>query len=134
MMDLHFLARACRKRYSMALIAALICAPCAAHHSFAMFDPQKAMTLHGTVKELQWTNPHCFLQILAPAAGETVEWSLEMHSPQAMYRLGWRPGSFRPGDKVSVTVAPVKDGTRAGMLMSAIDSSGKTFAMTKAHP
>jgi hypothetical protein len=134
MMDLHFRMRASRRRYAVALIAALISVPCAAHHSFAMFDPQKLMTLHGTVKELQWTNPHCFLQIIVPAAGVTAEWSLEMHSPQAMYRLGWRPGSFKPGDKVTVTVAPVKDGNRAGMVMSAIDSSGRTFAITKGHP
>ena len=114
------------------LIAALITVPCAAHHSMAMFDFQKPTTLHGTVKELQWTNPHCFLQILTPAAGETTEWSLEMQSPQTMYRLGWRPGSFKPGDKVTVTMAPVKDGTNGGMLMTAIDASGKIRATGKA--
>ncbi|HEY6454717.1 MAG TPA: DUF6152 family protein [Steroidobacteraceae bacterium] len=148
MMNLHFrglggadelrcrrsnpVATASRRRYLGGLIAALITLPCAAHHSMAMFDFQKPTTFHGTVKELQWTNPHCFLEVLAPAAGATTEWSLEMHSPQTMYRLGWRPGSFKPGDKVTVTMAPVKDGSRAGMLISAIDASGRTLAAAKA--
>jgi Family of unknown function (DUF6152) len=125
-------ATASRSRYLAGLIAALITLPCAAHHSMAMFDFQKPTTLHGTVKELQWTNPHCFLQILTPVAGETTEWSLEMQSPQTMYRLGWRPGSFKPGDKVTVTMAPVKDGTNGGMLMTATDASGKIRATAKA--
>jgi hypothetical protein len=148
MMNLHFrglggageprcrrstpVATAIRRRYLGALTAALIALPCAAHHSMAMFDFQKPTTLLGTVKELQWTNPHCFLQILTPVAGETTEWSLEMHSPQTMYRLGWRPGSFKPGDKVTITMAPVKDGSHGGMLITAIDASGKTRATAKA--
>lgn len=148
MMNLHFralggadelrcrvsnpVAMASRRRYLAGLIAALITLPCAAHHSMAMFDFQKPTTLHGTVKELQWTNPHCFLQILTPAGGETTEWSLEMQSPQTMYRLGWRPGSFKPGDKVTVTMAPVKDGSHGGMLMTAIDASGRIRATAKA--
>jgi hypothetical protein len=121
-----------RRRYLAGLIASLITLPCAAHHSMAMFDFQRPATLHGTVKELQWTNPHCFLQILTPAAGETTEWSLEMQSPQTMYRLGWRPGSFKPGDKVTVTMARVKDGSNGGMLMTAIDANGKIRATAKA--
>jgi hypothetical protein len=125
-------ATATRRLYLGGLITALVTMPCAAHHSMAMFDFQKPTTLRGTVKELQWTNPHCFLQILTPGADETTEWSLEMQSPQTMYRLGWRPGSFKPGDKVTVTMAPVKDGSDAGMLITVIDASGKVRATAKA--
>ncbi|MEJ0004947.1 MAG: DUF6152 family protein [Steroidobacteraceae bacterium] len=72
-----------------------IAAPCVAHHSMAMFDAGKTITLHGTVKEFQWTNPHCFVQLLVPQAGgqgRVIEWSIEMNSPLASYRLGSSPG------------------------------------------
>jgi phage-related protein len=112
------------RRLMAGTAAVLITAPCAAHHSFAMFDLSRSITLHGTVKELQWTNPHCFLQLLVQARGTTAEWSLEMHSPAAMYRAGLRPGSFKPGDKVTVVINPLKDGASGGQFVSAIDASG----------
>ena len=105
----------------------LFVTPCLAHHSFAMFDQTKTMRLQGTVKELQWTNPHCYLQVLVASRNVTAEWSLEMHSPLSMYRFGWKPGSFKPGDKVTVVLNPLKDGTNAGRLLTAIDASGRTL-------
>ncbi len=105
----------------------LFVTPCLAHHSFAMFDQTKTVTLQGTVKQLQWTNPHCYLQVVVGSQNVTAEWSLEMHSPLSMYRFGWKPGSFKPGDKVTVVLNPLKDGTNAGRLLSAIDASGRTL-------
>ena len=101
--------------------------PSYAHHSFAMFDQTKTVTLQGTVKELQWTNPHCYLQVLVPSQSATVEWSLEMHSPLSMYRSGWKPRSFKVGDKVTVTINPLKDGTHGGRLLTAVDANGRTL-------
>ena len=74
-------------------------APVLAHHSAAFFDLSKPVTLHGTVKELQWTNPHCFIQLLVPEEGKVVEWSLEMHAPVVMYRrkLSDTAATQRPG-------------------------------------
>ncbi len=100
-----------------------------AHHSFAMFDMARSVTIHGTVKELQWTNPHCFLQVLGTAegtAGTLAEWSIEMQSPLAMYRAGWRPGSLRAGDKIMVVIHPTRDGSTSGSLVSATDANGTT--------
>ncbi len=114
-----------------ALVAILLTAPCAAHHSFAMFDQSKSVTLHGTVRELQWTNPHCFLQVLVPTEPSAREWSVEMHSPAAMYRAGWRPKTFRPGDKVTVVINPLKDGTIGGFLVSATAADGKVMGIGK---
>jgi hypothetical protein len=105
----------------------LFVTPCLAHHSFAMFDQTKTMTLQGTVKELQWTNPHCYLQVLVASRNATAEWSIEMHSPLSMYRFGWKPGSFKPGDKVTVVLNPLKDGANGGRLLSAIDANGRTL-------
>lgn len=98
-----------------------------AHHSFGMFDMAKTETLHGTVKELQWTNPHCFLQLLvAPdAGGKPIEWSIEMGSPLALYRQGVRPSALRAGDKATVRIHPVKHGSAGGSLESVTEVNGK---------
>lgn len=117
-----------------ALAAALIATPCAAHHSFANFDMTTTVTLQGTVKELQWTNPHCFVQLLVPGATGSVEWSLEMNSTLASYRAGWRPHTVNSGDTVTVTINPSKDGTPSGRLISAADSSGHALGRPEAPP
>ncbi len=102
-----------------------------AHHSFAMFDQNRTITLHGTVKELQWTNPHSYLQLLVPDGSASVEWSVELHSPLDMYRLGWRPTTLKAGDKVTVVVNPLRDGTHGGSIVSAIDAGGRSLATAK---
>ena len=102
-----------------------LAAPCVAHHSFAMFDQTRTVTLHGTVKTLQWTNPHCFVQLLVPAGSGPTEWSIEMSSPLFMYRDGFRPGTLKPGDSITVVINPVKDGTRGGRFVSATDADGQ---------
>jgi hypothetical protein len=118
--------------------ALFIAAPCVAHHSMVMFDPVKTITLHGTVREFQWTNPHCFIQLLvsptdsAAAPGGTVEWSIEMNSPLANYRMGLRPGTLKSGDQITVVINPVKDGTLGGRFLSATDSAGRPLPTTKA--
>jgi hypothetical protein len=100
-----------------------------AHHSHAMFDSTKQVTLVGTVKELQWMNPHCWLQVLVPDAtnpnAAQVEWGVEMDSPLAMFRRGWRPESLKAGDKVTVVVNPLRDGEPGGQVVSVVGPDGK---------
>jgi len=103
----------------------LIASPANAHHSAAMFDQQKALTLQGTVKEFQWTNPHCWIELLVAAPGGTRQWSIEMIAPSQLYRLGWRPGSIRIGEQLTVVVNPVRDGTQGGQFVSAISADGR---------
>jgi Family of unknown function (DUF6152) len=98
-----------------------------AHHSFAMFDTQQTITLDGTLKEFQWTNPHCFLQVLVPAKGVAVEWSVEMSGPADLYRKGWRPGTLKPGDKVTVKIHPTRDGVKGGSYIAASGPDGKAL-------
>jgi hypothetical protein len=104
--------------------------PVAAHHSYSMFDQSRKVALQGTVKEVQWTNPHCFLQVIVPASGTATEWSIEMLSPQAMYRDGWRPTTFKPGDKVIVIINPLRNGGTGGYIVSATDASGTVWVPT----
>jgi Family of unknown function (DUF6152) len=112
------------------LLALLLAAslPIAAHHSGAMFDDKASVTLSGTVKEFQWTNPHCWIQVLVPDArggGESAEWSVEMGAPFELFRSGLRPRTLKAGDRITVVVHPMRDGTRAGLFVSATGPEGK---------
>ena len=109
-----------------AIAAALFVAPAFAHHSFAMFDADKTVTLTGTVKEFEWTNPHAWLRIMVndQAAGKAVQYALEMGSPGQQARVGWKPDSVKPGDKVTVTIHPLKDGARGGQFITAMLPNG----------
>jgi hypothetical protein len=98
---------------------ALAAAPAFAHHSFAMFDNTKNVTLEGTVKEFQWTNPHSWIQIVAKdASGKDVEYSIEGGSPNGLARQGWKRTSLKPGDKATLVMHPLKDGTAGGSLVT----------------
>ena len=110
------------------IAAALFAAPALAHHSFAMFDASKTVELAGAVKEFQWTNPHSWLQVMVTdEQGQTVEWSLEMGSPGGLARQGWRPKTVLPGDQVTFTMHPLKDGTAGGQLLTVVLPNGTTM-------
>jgi hypothetical protein len=96
-----------------------------AHHSFAMFDMKKEVTLKGTVTEFAWTNPHAFLHVLVEkAGGGKEEWQLELASPNNLKRRGWKSTSLKPGDAVTVVFNPLRDGTRGGSFVSATLADG----------
>ena len=99
-----------------------------AHHSAAMFDPEKTKELTGTIKEFQWKNPHVWIQIyVTNAAGVKEEWSVEGGGPNSLSRSGWRPTTFKPGDTVTIKVNPMKDGSTGGMFIGAKLADGKTI-------
>jgi hypothetical protein len=116
-----------RLRRANCAVALLVMAtgPVLAHHSYGMFDMQKSVPLKGTVKDFQWTNPHCFIQLLVPGKRGPEEWSIEMGSPLHLARNGWKQGSVHAGDVIAVEVHPLRDGTRGGSLASATDAAGK---------
>ena len=108
------------------MAAGLSVAPAMAHHSFAMFDIDKKLELKATVKEFEWTNPHSWLVVLATdEQGKAVEWSLETNSPGKLARAGWRADSVSPGDKITVTLHPLKDGGPGGQLVSVVLPDGR---------
>ena len=105
--------------------AIAIAGPAMAHHSFAMFDSQKEVTLVGTIREFQWTNPHTWIQVAVPdATGTLVDWSVEGGNPGDLARRGWKKISLKPGDKVTVKIHPMKNGTAGGSLVSAMLEDG----------
>lgn len=108
-----------------------LAAPAQAHHSGSMFDRRQPKTLTGTVREFEWTNPHCYIQLaVLTDKGEMQEWSLEMGAPLHIYANGWRPTTLKPGDKVTVTIFPLRDGGRGGEVQAATTSDGKKLGAT----
>jgi Family of unknown function (DUF6152) len=114
-----------RNRVFVGVAALLFAVPCLAHHSGAMFDNKTSVTLTGTVKAFQWTHPHCWIQVLVPGAQGPTEWSVEMGSPSQLYRGGWKQGTVKPGDTITVAVHPMRDGTKGGLFVSAVGKDGK---------
>ena len=114
---------------------ALSAASAFAHHSFAMFDRSRTVTLVGVVKEFQWTNPHTWLQVDSPKAdGQVQEWSIEGLSTGTLSRSGWKPRIFQPGDKVTVRIYPMKDGSTGGSFVGAILPNGQTLGKMDPQP
>jgi hypothetical protein len=96
-----------------------------AHHSGAMFDANKEVSMEGTVKEFQYTNPHSWLVVNVPdATGKVVEWSFEAEGPSTLLRAGIKKSSLNPGDKVTVKGHPLKDGRPGAGLVSVTKADG----------
>ena len=112
-----------------ALVALLIVpVPLVAHHANAVFDVGKRITLTGTVTEWFWANPHCLLRLeVKDANGQILNWVGETQAPPNMIPWGWSKQSFKPGDEVTVTLEPVKNGQRLGRLLQAVLPNGKTL-------
>ena len=92
--------------------------PLQAHHSIVEFDYTKAYAVTGRVKELQWTNPHSWVQVLVENANhENIEFGFELGAPVFNIRLGWRKDSVQAGDIVTVVYCPSKNGSPRGTLM-----------------
>jgi hypothetical protein len=115
--------------FSAASVLTVFAATASAHHSFAMFDQAKETTLDGTLKELQWTNPHIWVQVMVkdPATGKDVEWSIEGGSPNNLARKGWSRNALKAGDKVLVVIHPLKNGDNGGSLVK-VTVNGTTLS------
>lgn len=99
-----------------------------AHHSFAMFDHTKTLTLRGAVTRFQWTNPHAYIELDVPdAKGAMTHFSIECTSINMMQRAGWRSNMIKAGDKVKVIAAPLISGQPGGLLLELTLPDGKTL-------
>jgi hypothetical protein len=102
-----------------AMLILVFSAPAFAHHSGAMFDRDKTVQLTGTVVSFGWTNPHSWIEIDVPnASGGTDKWGVECNSPNTMARSGWRSTTLKPGDQVTISVHPLRDGTHGGRFIT----------------
>ena len=107
------------KHLAAVLLAASTAA--SAHHSPVMFDTSKQITLDGTVRQFQFTNPHCYIQLVV----DGTEWSLEMGAPVYLANRGWKPSTLRPGDKIRVTASPLRSGANGGLVLTVVSLEGK---------
>jgi len=113
-----FAAMLCAALLAAALLL-VFNAPAYAHHSGAMFDRDKTVQLTGTVVSFGWTNPHSWIEIDVPnASGGTDKWGVECNSPNTMARSGWRSTTLKPGDQVTISIHPLRDGTHGGRFIS----------------
>ena len=124
-------------RASLGLIAASFVVasvgPVAAHHSFAPFDLRSEKTVTGTVKRLDWTNPHTWVWVDVPnEQGGTDTWGFEGMSPNYLARRGWTKSTLKPGDTISVVFRPLRDGSKGGSFMNAKFPDGRVLTMTGA--
>jgi hypothetical protein len=117
------------KLLSLCLLAAVLTSPPAfAHHSFAMFDLTRNITLVGTIKEVQFTNPHVWLQVLvADGKGGQIEWSIEAGAPGMLLRTGWKPSTLKAGDSVTVVTHAARSGAPNGSLVRVTLPDGRTL-------
>jgi len=96
------------------LIIAMTLMPLQAHHSTAMFDDQREITVTGTIKEFQYTNPHSWLIIdVTNDDGSITTWGFEAEGPTTLTRSGIRKSTLPPGTKITITGHPMKDGRSA---------------------
>ncbi|MBZ5643065.1 MAG: hypothetical protein LAO19_09920 [Acidobacteriia bacterium] len=118
----------------IALAVGLLCvsSPALAHHGTSVFDMKNPVTMKASVTEWDWYNPHCLLQFDAKnEGGQVVHWIAETQNPAEMLTLGWAKASFKPGDQVTVTLVPAKNGKPFGRITLVVLSNGKTFITSK---
>jgi hypothetical protein len=95
----------------------MVSAPVYAHHGNASYDPDKTVTLKGTVTKWLWANPHCLLFFdVKEDKSETQHWVAEASNPVDMERAGWASTSMKPGDEMTIDVMPSKNGVPVGRI------------------
>jgi hypothetical protein len=110
----------------LGLIALFAAGTATAHHSAAMFDRDKQVSLTGTIVNFQWTNPHSWIEIEVPNdSGGTDKWSVECNSPNNLARQGWKSTSLKPGDKVTILIHPLRNGDKGGSFMAVTLPNGE---------
>ena len=106
-----------------------------AHHSFAAFDRKKEVTVTGVVKEVQWNNPHTWIQVtVTDEKGKSTEWGFECGSPNMMSRTGWKRTTLKQGDRVTVVGNPLKNGRPNASLVKITLPDGRVLGPGDAPP
>ena len=117
----------------LAVLALFIClgaGSAAAHHSFSVFNMQAETSITGTVKEVQWTNPHIWIWVdVSDEQGNVVTWGLEGMSPNFLARRGWQRTTLKAGDEITVSLRPLNSGEPGGMFVRTTTPDGIILGM-----
>ena len=87
-----------------------------AHHSFAMFDNTRKIDVKGTVKDVQWTNPHVWVDMVVMENGQQKTYGFEGGAVAVLKKFGWTKDMVKAGDTVTLTAHPFKDGKPGGSI------------------
>jgi hypothetical protein len=99
-----------------------------AHHSFAMFDTAKRVTMSGTVTSFEWTNPHAYIELDVPdEKGVIKHWSVELGSTSILMQAGWKFTDIKSGDKITVVLNPLRSGEAGGLLVTVTVRDGRVL-------
>jgi hypothetical protein len=102
-----------------------------AHHSFAPFDLTMEKTITGTVNRFEWTNPHSWIWVDVPnEKGGVDSWAVEGMSPNYLARRGWSKSTLKPGEKITISVRPLRNGQNGGMFVRATLADGRVLTQT----
>jgi hypothetical protein len=106
-----------RRSFGVFVVVLALAVPVTAHHSFAMFDTAKPVTIIGVVSAFEWTNPHAYIELdVADAKGAVTHWSIELGSTSILMRAGWKFNTLKKGDKVTALVSPLRTGEPGSLL------------------
>jgi hypothetical protein len=110
----------------IATCIALAATSAGAHHSLAMFDRNKQITLTGTVEKFLFTNPHMWIIMKVPdGKGDAQTWEVEGTSPSVLHRFGWTRNSIQAGETITLVISPLRDGRMGGSLEKVTKSNGQ---------
>jgi Family of unknown function (DUF6152) len=112
----------------LSLIASVgvISLPVSAHHGAAEYDNTRSVSIQGTVTEVKYLNPHVLILFaVKDDKGQSVEWTAESQSPNLLSRRGWSRSTLKPGDQITVTGHPVKNGVPAMSAQKIVFADGR---------
>ena len=115
---------------AVAIQLSVLAVPLSAHHSVAMFDETQEVVLQGSVRVMEWANPHVWIRLnVTDSQGNVIEWGIEASNPLDLQRQGWSGTTFQPDDNVTITVYPAKNGTRFGNFVRATLADGSVIGV-----
>lgn len=125
-----------RRTFLAAVLWAATALPAVAHHSYAMFDQTKKLTLVGTIRAVEWANPHVWVWVdVDDGKGGVIPWGFETNAPSELVRFfGWTKTSLAAGDKVTVDYAPLRSGRNGGALRTLTLPDGRTLKTPRSNP
>ncbi len=127
------MTRALNRALAVALLAATAL-PALAHHSFAMFDMAKTISVQGTVKQVQWTNPHVWVALTVTADGKSTDLDFEAAAIPVLKNAGWTKNTVKAGDSITIIGHPYKDGRAGGSIDHVLLADGKKVGAGDAIP
>jgi len=108
--------------------------PAGAHHSFAMFDRKVVAEITGTLKKLQWTNPHVYIEVETHDGAQATTWTMEGGAPVLFEMRGFKKDTIKVGEKLVIRFHPLRNGAPGGELMRITGPDGKAYAIDQFPP